>query len=142
MYIRPYSYNITHFITFCTRIYSPTIVASILTTINVPYFSAYDVTFFLYFLMTNNVSGYIITPLSQRYSTIIISPPVLWLPFYVTHFKLYFTSTIHYLCNIRLPSETVSCKMMYLHPFYPIYILRISPVSPTFLICYLSLSHM
>ena len=35
----------------------------IVTTINVTYFSASSITFFLYFLKTDNVSGYIITPI-------------------------------------------------------------------------------
>ena len=53
----------TDFIPFCTRTYSPIVLAYIITNINVPYFSNSYIMFFLYFLNTNNVSGYIITPI-------------------------------------------------------------------------------
>ena len=42
--------------------YSPTIFASIVSTINIPYFSASSITLFLSFLKTDNVSEYIIPP--------------------------------------------------------------------------------
>ena len=46
--------------------YSPTIFASIVTTINIPYFSASSITLFLSFLKTDNVSGYIIPPVMNE----------------------------------------------------------------------------
>ena len=47
------------FMTFWTHTYSPTKITYIITSVNVTYFYASSVTVFLYFLKTNNVSGYI-----------------------------------------------------------------------------------
>ena len=56
-----YNNDKTDFIHLWTRTYSPTKIASIVTSGNVPYFSASDVMVLLYFLKTQNVSGYIMT---------------------------------------------------------------------------------
>ena len=50
------------FMTFWTHTYSPTKITYIITSVNVTYFYASSVTVFLYFLKTNNDSGYITTP--------------------------------------------------------------------------------
>ena len=65
MYNIPYvstSLAVRNSIIFCTYIYSPTKLASISTTINVPYFFASLVMFVLYFLKGDNASRYIATP--------------------------------------------------------------------------------
>ena len=54
------------FLYFCPCTYSPTIIPSITTTGKVSSLSASVVTFFLYFLKTNNVSGYIMTPIMME----------------------------------------------------------------------------
>ena len=59
MYIHLYNNNTTEFITFLNRMYSPTIVASIIITRNVASFPDYSIKYFLSFLNTNHVSGYI-----------------------------------------------------------------------------------
>ena len=56
-----YNNDAKYFINFLTRTYSPIILASIFTNGNVTSFFDSYITFFLYFLNTNNVSGYIIT---------------------------------------------------------------------------------
>ena len=88
MYLHLFNNGATDFISLWTHKYSPYILSSIVTTGNIPSFYASDVTFFLYFLKTNNVSGYITTPLSWRHSMIIISMNVLQLPLYVTHLNI------------------------------------------------------
>ena len=126
---------------FCTCTYSPHKISYIITSKNVPSFSASAVTVFLSFINTNNIYGYLVTPLSRCHYTITISPPILQLPFYVTHFNIYYTSPTYYLCKRKLPSKTVSRRMTYLYPFNPIYILRLCPTFPESHIISLSLSH-
>ena len=52
----------TDFIPVWDHTYSPTIIYYIIRTRNIPYFSASDMTLFLSFMNTNNISGYIMTP--------------------------------------------------------------------------------
>ena len=82
-------------------------------------FYAYAATVFLSFLETNNISGYLVTPLSWRHYIITIYPTNPRLPFYVTHLNIYCTSLAHHLHACKLPSKTVSQQMTYLHPFDP-----------------------
>ena len=61
---------------------------------------------------------------------IIISLLVLRIPFYATHFNIYYTSPTNNLRTQKIPSEIVSCKMTYLHLLYPTYILCLCPAFP------------
>ena len=94
----------------------------------------------LSFMKTNYVSGYIITPLWQRHSTIFISQPILRLPLYGIHFNIYWTSPTQHLHTHKLPSETVSHQIPYLHTFNHMYILHLCPAFPKLKIPSLSLS--
>ena len=62
MSLHLYKDDTTDFINFWNHMYSPTKLFSIVATRNFPSLYASDVTFFLSFLKTNNVYGYIMTP--------------------------------------------------------------------------------
>ena len=125
-----YNYNATFFMDFWTRTYSPHKIPSIVIFGKVPSLSAYSEAFFLSFLKNNNIYGYLVTLLPRRNYTIAISLPVLRLPFYVTHFNIYYTSPTHHLCTCKLPSKTFSQQMTYLHMFNHTNILRLCCTLP------------
>ena len=76
------------FLTVCTHTYSPHKIISIVTSGNVPFFSAYFIMVSLYCLNTQKLYGYLVTLFSQRHYKITISPPVLQLLLYVTHLNI------------------------------------------------------
>ena len=142
MYLLLYNNNATVFLNVFTCTYLPHKIASIVTFVDVPSFSAYVAMVFLYFMKTNNISGYLVTPLSWRHYMITIYRTNPSLPFYVTHFNIYCTSLAHHIHACKLPSKTVSQQMTYLHPFDPTYILYICPVFSEFQILSLSFLHL
>ena len=142
MYLLLYNNNTTVFLTVCTCTYLPHKIASIVTSGDVPSFSACVAILFLSFLKTNNISGYLVTPLSWRHYMITIYRTNPSLPFYVTHFNIYCTSLAHHIHACKLPSKTVSQQMTYIHPFDPTYILYICPIFSEFQIPSLSFLHL
>ena len=74
MYMLINNNNATSFIPLWTNKYSPHTVTYIFTSENILSFSSSSTTVSLSFLKTNNVSGYLLTPLSWRHYAVTISP--------------------------------------------------------------------
>ena len=100
-YLHLYNDDTAYFITFWTPTYSPTILASIVTSGNAPSFSAYAVTLFLSFLKTNNISGYIMTPLMTEAfcDNNLSSHPLTTVPCHTLQHLLHFTHPSHTYAN-------------------------------------------